>query len=115
MTIQDMRIDIMSRGIFINEGKLPDGGITVNLVKFDTDGLRLEANFRVSEESYIDDTIYSTLLRKKTTLIDKWILERHDQDINSCPHEPVMIGNRKACSLCMGNFGDRIVLDINKN
>jgi hypothetical protein len=115
MTLQETKIDILSRGIFINEGRIPKGNITVSMVKFDTDGLRLEADFELDVATFINDTVVSSILKEKAAIIENFASKRHAQDINSCEHQPVLIGNRKACANCMGNFGDRIILDINKN
>jgi hypothetical protein len=115
MTLQDTRLDILARGIFINEGKIPDDDVSVTLLKYDTDGLKVQADFTVDLTIYGNEEAYVNILKNKASAIESYIVNRHAQDINRCEHKPVLIGNRKACTMCMGNFGDRIVIDINKN
>jgi hypothetical protein len=118
MTIQETKKDMLLRGMVITEfisNDTPNGTIGITVVKFDTDGLRVSADAPVEVENYIDVDKYSEIIKSRASHIENYITNRHSRNINACQHETVMIGSKVCCSLCMGKFGDKIVLDIRGN
>lgn len=113
MTIFDLKIEMMKKGYTLIERDV-NGNIEMIVTKFDKDGLVFEARQYFTYGVYEDYNYYENL-KNLVDNTDKVIKERHKQNINSCNHFPIMIGDKKGCTKCMINFGNRIMLDINLN
>ena len=118
MTVQEIKLDLLRRGMIITEfigSDTPQGTVSINVTKFDTDGLRVSADSPVYATDYYSDEKYSELIKERGLHIENYITNRHAKNINTCQHNEVMIGSRVACSFCMGTFGNKIMLDIRGN
>lgn len=114
MTVNQVKIDILRRGYNIAEREL-NGNVELICTKVDTDGLFFDSRGVYTYGLYDSDEDYISVLKEMVNNMDIKINGRHYQNINSCQHQPIMIGSKKACTQCMGKFGDRIVIDINDN
>lgn len=100
--IQEAKIELMKDGITIHEGYTPDGKVALTILKFDFDGLRIEATNTLDEGVFLDLDLYEQTIRQYAILVNEHISMRAVKDINTCKHEFCLIGKeqRKVCTQC---------------
>lgn len=118
MTVNETRLDMYGQGFILMEHQTQNQvGIVIIVSKIDTDGLRFEYRIESAKELYNPDTDkdYCILLNNIVKNISTAITNRHAQNINTCKHNEVLVGQVKSCTYCMGKFGSKLTIDINNN
>lgn len=118
MTIQEIRLDIISRHFFMIERYINSNGLPyVELVisKLDTDNLRYDYTVPIMAQNYVWEDVYINTIKDIAYNIDTLITNRHTQNINSCQHDMIMVGYNKVCKRCMGKFGETIPVNLTFN
>lgn len=118
MTVNETRLDAYGQGFILMEHLTKDQSKVVIIVaKIDTDNLRFEFRVESLKELFNvqNDGEYCTLLKNIVNNVSTMITNRHAQNINTCKHNEVLIGQDKACSNCMGKFGTKMSIDLNNN
>lgn len=121
MTVNEIKLDLYQQGFILQEGqpKRLVGTTTheILLMKWDTDGLRLDARIDVSEDAWKKESTqdYIQQLRVMARNVNEFQMNRHAQNIGDCIHDEVLIGSLRACTKCMAKFGERILQNLNFN
>lgn len=115
MTVNEINKDAILQGFTIYVTATPEKkGVSLVISKPDTDNLRFDYKFATKIELLDpeNDEEYITLIKNSTAKTNKLITRRHEQDISSCFHKEIMIGNLRACEHCMAKFGSRMMIDL---
>lgn len=118
MTVNETRLDLYGQGFILMEHlNQTQDKIVIIVAKIDTDNLRFEFRLESLKELFNpeNDSEYCTLLTNIVKNVSTTITSRHAQNINTCKHKEVMIGQTKSCSYCMGKFGTKMNIDLNNN
>lgn len=119
MKLQELKLEALKRG-FIFAEKLNDQDknfVEINVSKWDTDGLFFQSNVRYDYNGYNEIPLLKLHLKRSIEAIDLAITARHNNNINTCHHDPINImhSTRRVCRFCMGKLGDNIIIDLKPN
>jgi len=116
MMLQETKIELMKEGMTIHEGYTPDGKLAITILKFDFDGLRVEATNTLEEDVFLSEEDYNDTIKHYALLINEHISMRAVRDVNTCQHQFCLIGKeqRKVCTQCRINTGEKMVF-LNNN
>src|SRR5690606_5820993 len=102
MTLQQVKLDLISRGFTIVEQPSQEpGGIHLNVRVLDVDGLIVDAAAIVYNHMFENEDDYIGILKERVVSIEQYITDRHYRNVNKCEHVPTSIGTRKICTRCM--------------
>ncbi len=121
MTLQDVKLELLRRSIVIVEGYVTikdasvEEQVALTMIKYDTDGLKVEATAGCPVHIYVNEALYASELNRRAHAIESYMKDRHNQNPNNCRHEVIMIDNKKSCRRCMAKFGETIMLSLGNN
>lgn len=118
MTVNEARLDLYNQGFILMEHLNKDQSkIVIIVAKIDTDNLRFEYRLESLKELFTpeNDSEYCVLLTNIVKNVSTMITNRHAQNINTCKHNEVLVGQNKCCTYCMGKFGTKMSIDLNNN
>lgn len=115
MTLQQVKLDLISRGFTIVEQPSSEpGGVYLNIRVLDVDGLIVDAAAHVYTHMFENEEDYIGIIKERVVSIEKYISDRHYRNINKCNHIPINVGNQKICTRCMAKLGNVSLVPLMK-
>lgn len=118
MTIHEFKAKIFKEKFILAErlSETMQNGVEIALVKFDTDGMRLESLIHMPLYHFENDSYtYLSTLQEMYNRIVNYQNNRHNKDITTCQHKETLLGNKIKCAYCMADLGEQMTYRMMDN
>lgn len=83
--------------------------------RYDFDGLFIHANAYLPMNETTNPALYGKFMKEGAEAVEKFIIDRKNQNIASCNHKMVDVDGKQKCNKCRADFGTKLTINLMDN